>query len=259
MDHHIHLLGLQIQHLLEGIKQLQVRRRRHVRFPLQLRVHPQGAPFDGLMDHFEGVQNAIHRHPGQLRLDRIWAFAGHLLLGHVVERLGGPLHKPIDSAAVHEGWKHEQPPRERIPQRRERQHDVQVFLHPLHVAVEDVRFRWRQPCLGGERLARAHNLVHLLLRVQVWHVPAVQNIAHRLHELFFHDLRVAEEERGGLVQLSALLQNDPQVLLELVPPVSLPHFDLKSREVERERSKPCKRLPPAAAHAEEKGVAGGHP
>mmetsp|Transcript_48498 Transcript_48498/g.115447 ORF Transcript_48498/g.115447 Transcript_48498/m.115447 type:complete len:286 (-) Transcript_48498:1336-2193(-) len=181
------------------------------------------------------------------------------LVRHPAQRFGRPLGEPVDRAARDQGREVAEPPLERVADRRERQDDVEVALHPLEEALVHVLLCEGYALRRAEGAHRHGDLVVVSHVEDVWHLPRVEHAVNILEERLQHDLRIGEEEDGRLALLPRAEQHLLHILAPLKLPVPLGDLDRDALHVRREGRDARHGLPPRAADAEEERVALGLP
>ena len=245
------LRALAVEQAPEGADELEVRRRGHVKEP------PHLTPV--LLAHLGDSLLHLHAHVHEPRPRRLLHLQGvEEVPGHGPERVLGPLREPVDGAAVDQGGEHAQPRAEGIPNGRHAQHHVEVCLAPpdevrVHVVLVP-RVDPLRRCLLLDGAENGHELVR---RVQVRHLPRVEDAVHVLQEGLVEDLRVVEHEHRGLVLFPHHAHDDLHVLPPRIEPVRLADLDLKELEVGDAHGQRRQALAPAAPHADEEGVTRG--
>ena len=181
----------------------------------------------------------------------------HLLLRHLLQRVRGPLREPVDGAAVHQAGEHAATLAEPVADGGHAQHDVQVLDDPPQEKRVQLILHLAR---AGFLRVRAHVLAQtadLVLREQVRHLAAREHVVDVLQERLDDDLRLVEEEHGGLVGDAGLPEELFQVLPELRQAVVLGDLDGEALELGDIRGEPRERLAPRAADAHQQRVAAG--
>ena len=136
---------------------------------------------------------------------------------------------------------------------------MDVALDPGEVHAEDVHLVGLQVLLGAVALAVGHDVLHVLVVVEVGHVPGVEDIVDVLQHLLVDDLRVHEEEAEGLV----LHPRGQQDVLYVLPPVLhrvvLYHLDLPQTVPHYVSRQLAQRLSAATPHSQQQGIPLGLP
>mmetsp|Transcript_5846 Transcript_5846/g.17896 ORF Transcript_5846/g.17896 Transcript_5846/m.17896 type:complete len:323 (+) Transcript_5846:1383-2351(+) len=169
----------------------------------------------------------------------------------------GPRGEPVDGRAVDERRELAQAVAERVADRRERQHDVQVAPDLRHKErVQRLLGAVHSGLLGAaaDVLKDGHQVAGCQ---QVRHLVRVEQVGDVLHERLLLDLGVGKQEHNGLVGLAGGAQHAPQVVLPLGLAVRLGDLDLEELVLLHERGQPREALPPRAAEPHEQRVATG--
>mmetsp|Transcript_3151 Transcript_3151/g.13663 ORF Transcript_3151/g.13663 Transcript_3151/m.13663 type:complete len:966 (+) Transcript_3151:6936-9833(+) len=190
-----------------------------------------------------------------VNLGRAEVHGGEELVGDAGERLLGPLHEPVDGAAVDQRGELAASRPESLAHGGHAQDDVEVVSHPVDERAKEHIFRWVQAKGLGVRTNLGHHSLLLVLGKQSGNLAAVEDVVDVLEEVLLDDLRVGEQ-KDDIFPLRARHQEHlTQVVAPLVLPVPLRDFDREEVEFFQGGGQSGERLPPAAADAEQQRVA----
>lgn len=76
---------------------------------------------------------------------------------------------------------------------------MNVSFHSDEILSEDIDFGRRNILFNTVSLACGRNVLHIFLLIDTCHVSTIQDIIDVLEHLLIDNLRVAEQERNGLI------------------------------------------------------------
>mmetsp|Transcript_1843 Transcript_1843/g.6340 ORF Transcript_1843/g.6340 Transcript_1843/m.6340 type:complete len:400 (-) Transcript_1843:1912-3111(-) len=146
-------------------------------------------------------------------------------LAHRVQRLRGPLHVPVDRAAVDQAGELPAPAPERLTHRGHAQDDVQVIPDAVDEGVVQGVFGHAHAKGFGVLPDVGTHPVFFGLVEKRGDLATVQDVVDILHETLGHDLRIGKQKHGRHAVDAGLLVQVFQVVPELAKPVPAAQLD----------------------------------
>mmetsp|Transcript_13243 Transcript_13243/g.37393 ORF Transcript_13243/g.37393 Transcript_13243/m.37393 type:complete len:219 (+) Transcript_13243:4609-5265(+) len=180
----------------------------------------------------------------------------HKLGGNRLQRLGGPLGKPVDGAAVDQRGELSEAVTEGVADGAQADRHVQVLLG----SVNEVLPQLLRTLQGQLLLLRSHSrgLDHsspLVVREHVGHLATVQQVVDVFHKRLVLYLSVAEQKQRRLPLCTCHLGDPLQILAPVIRAVALRDLHLLCAHAVDESCQAAEALPPAPAEANTQHVA----